>query len=570
MSGPVLVAVDEDAGVMRDVERELRDRYARHYRVVCIRSPREVLARLEELAAEGEQVALVLAGQRLSGMTGGELLDQARHLHPHAKRGLLMAWDSVGDRATGEAIFDSIARGWIDHYVLRPSESSDEVFHQAISSLLLEWAEARRASPHTIHVVGDSWSGRAYELRHLLGRCAFPHSFCLADSSGGRTLVAQAGEGAKLPIVAFPDGTLLSDPSNADLASAAGSPVNPERMRFDLVIVGAGPAGLSAAVYGASEGFSTLVVDEGGLGGQATSSPLIRNYLGFPRGVSGRRLALQAYEQAWVFGANFAFMQRVTDLRRQPDGIFVTLSGSGRLRTRAVLLATGVSYRRLGIPEIEALNGAGVFYGGPASEAPAAVGQDVYVLGGANSAGQAALHLARYARRVTLLVRAQSLGAGMSHYLVRQVKATPNLRVRLGTEIVGGGGDGWLEHLVLADRLQGGEETVDADALFLMIGGHPHTEWLPPGVERDDQGFVLTGTDLRGDHTWPLARSPLLLETSLPGILAAGDVRHGSAKRVASAVGEGSVAVQLLHSLFAAGRVHPRGRPKEPAVVTRR
>jgi thioredoxin reductase (NADPH) len=570
MSGPVLVAVDEDAGALRDVERELRDRYARHYRVMCMRSPREVLARLEELAAEGEQVALVLAGQRLSGMTGGELLDQARHLHPHAKRGLLMAWDSVGDRATGEAIFDSIARGWIDHYVLRPSESSDEVFHQAISSLLLEWAEARRASPHTIHVVGDSWSGRAYELRHLLGRCAFPHSFCLADSSGGRTLVAQAGEGAKLPIVAFPDGTLLSDPSNADLASAAGSPVNPERMRFDLVIVGAGPAGLSAAVYGASEGFSTLVVDEGGLGGQATSSPLIRNYLGFPRGVSGRRLALQAYEQAWVFGANFAFMQRVTDLRRQPDGIFVTLSGSGRLRTRAVLLATGVSYRRLGIPEIEALNGAGVFYGGPASEAPAAVGQDVYVLGGANSAGQAALHLARYARRVTLLVRAQSLGAGMSHYLVRQVKATPNLRVRLGTEIVGGGGDGWLEHLVLADRLQGGEETVDADALFLMIGGHPHTEWLPPGVERDDQGFVLTGTDLRGDHTWPLARSPLLLETSLPGILAAGDVRHGSAKRVASAVGEGSVAVQLLHSLFAAGRVHPRGRPKEPAVVTRR
>ena len=272
MSGPVLVAVDEDAGAMRDVERELRDRYARHYRVVCIRSPREVLARLEELAAEGEQVALVLAGQRLSGMTGGELLDQARHLHPHAKRGLLMAWDSLGDRATGEAIFDSIARGWIDHYVVRPSEPSDEVFHQAISSLLLEWAEARRASPHTIHVVGESWSGRAYELRHVLGRCAFPHSFCLADSSDGRALVAEGREGAKLPIVVFPDGTLLSDPSNADLARAAGSPVNPERMHFDLVIVGAGPAGLSAAVYGASEGFSTLVVDEGGLGGQATSS----------------------------------------------------------------------------------------------------------------------------------------------------------------------------------------------------------------------------------------------------------------------------------------------------------
>jgi thioredoxin reductase (NADPH) len=566
----VLVAVDEDADALRDVERELRDRYARHYRVMCMRSPREALARLEALAAEDEQVVLVLAGQWLSGMTGSDLLDQARHLHPHAKRGLLMAWDSLGDRVTGEAIFDSIAHGWIDHYVVRPSEPSDEVFHQTISSLLLEWAEARRASPHTIHVVGESWSGRAYELRHLLGRCAFTHSFSLADSSDGRALVAEVPEGAKLPIVVYPDGTLLSDPSNADLAKAAGSPVNPERMQFDLVVVGAGPAGLSAAVYGASEGFSTLVVDEGGLGGQATSSPLIRNYLGFPRGVSGRRLALQAYEQAWVFGANFAFMQRATGLRRERNEIFVTLSGSGRLRTRAVLLATGVSYRRLGVPEIEALNGAGVFYGGPASEAPAVTGQEVYVLGGANSAGQAALHLARYARRVTLVVRARSLAAGMSHYLVRQVKATPNVQVRLGTEIVGGGGDGWLEHLVLADPLRGGEETVAADALFVMIGGHPHTEWLPPEIERDDQGFVLTGTDLRRDRTWPLARSPLLLETSMPGVLAAGDVRHGSAKRVASAVGEGSVAVQLLHGLFAAGRLHPRGRPKEPAAATRR
>ncbi len=562
----MLVAVDDDVGALRDVERELRDRYARHYRVMCMPSPHEALACLEDLAAEDEQVALVLAGQRLSGTSGTELLAQARHLHPHAKRGLLMAWDSLGARATGEAIFDAIARGWIDHYVVRPSEPSDEVFHQAISSSLLEWAEARHASPHTIHVVGESWSGRAYELKHLLGRCAFPHSFSLADSSDGRALVAEVPEGARLPIVVFPDGTLLSDPSNADLARAAGSPVNPERMHFDLVIVGAGPAGLSAAVYGASEGFSTLVVDEGGLGGQATSSPLIRNYLGFASGVSGRRLALQAYEQAWVFGANFAFMQKVTDLRRESDGIFVTLSGSGRLRTRAVLLATGVSYRRLGIPEIEALNGAGVFYGGPASEAPAVAGQDVYVLGGANSAGQAALHLARYARHVTLVVRAQSLGAGMSHYLVRQVKATPNVQVRLGTEIVGGGGHGWLEHLVLADRLRGGEETVDADALFLMIGGHPHTQWLPPEVERDDQGFVLTGTDLRDGRTWPLARSPFLLETSMPGVFAAGDVRHGSAKRVASAVGEGSVAVQLLHNLFAADRLHPRGRPREPAV----
>ena len=570
MSRPVLVAVDEDAGALQDVERELRERYARHYRVVCMRTTHEALACLEDLAAAGEQVALVLAGQSLCGITGSELLDQAGRLHPHAKRGLLIAWGTWGDRATGEAIFDSIAQGRIDHYVIRPLASPDELFHQAISSLLLEWAEARRTWPYTINVVGESWSGRAYELRDALDRCAIPHSFSLADSNDGRALVAEAGERARLPLVVFPDGTVLTDPSNADLARAAGSPVNPERMDFDLVIVGAGPAGLSAAVYGASEGFGTLVVDEGGLGGQATSSSLIRNYLGFPRGLSGRRLAQQAYDQAWVFGATFAFMQRVTDVAREQDGLFVTLSDSGRVRARAVLLATGASYRRLGVPTLEALNGAGVFYGGATSEAPAMAGRDVYVLGGANSAGQAALHLARYARRVTLVVRAQSLGAGMSHYLVRQVEATPKLELRLGTEIVGGGGDGWLEHLVLRDRMDGNEETVAADGLFLMIGARPHTDWLPPEVDRDEQGFVLTGTDLRDDHAWPLDRSPYLLETSMPGVFAAGDVRHGSVKRVASAVGEGSVAIQLLHRLFAADRLHPRGRPKEPAVLIER
>jgi thioredoxin reductase (NADPH) len=570
MTGPVLVAVEEDAVALREVERELRDRYARHYRVVCMRSAREARACLEDLAARGEEVALVLAGQWLLGMTGSELLEDARHLHPHAKRGLLIAWGSWGDRATGEAIFDSIAHGSVDHYVLRPSGSPDELFHQAISSLLLEWAEARRASPYTVHVVGESWSGRAYELRDTLGRCAMPHSFCLVNSNEGRALLADTGAGAKLPLVVFPDGTTLEDPSNAEIARAAGSSVGPERMDFDLVIVGAGPAGLSAAVYGASEGFNTLVVDEGGVGGQATSSSLIRNYLGFARGVSGRRLAQQAYEQAWVFGANFAFMQRVTGLRREHDGLFVTLSDSGRVRAGAVLLATGASYRRLGVPALEALNGAGVFYGGSAPEAPAMAGQDVYVLGGANSAAQAALYLARYARRVTLVVRAQSLGAGMSHYLVRQVEAAPKLQVRLGTEIIGGGGDGWLEHLVLRDHTEGREDTVDANGLFLMIGARPHTKWLPPEIDRDARGFVLTGSDLRDSHSWPLDRSPLLLETSTPGVFAAGDARHGSVKRVASAVGEGSVAIQLLHRLFVADRLHPRGRPEEAAVVTGR
>jgi thioredoxin reductase (NADPH) len=462
------------------------------------------------------------------------------------------------------AIFDSLAHGRIDHYVLRPSASSDELFHHAISGLLLEWAEERRVAPNTTRVVAESWTGRAYELRRTLARCAIPHAFHLAHSDDGRALIAEAGEDAKLPMIVFPNGTVLTDPSNAEIAVAAGTTVGPERPEYDLVIVGAGPAGLSAGVYGASEGFSTLIVDEGGLGGQATSSSLIRNYLGFPQGISGRHLAQQAYEQAWVFGASFAFMQQVTELRREDQGLLVTLADSGPVRARAVLLATGATYRRLGVPALEALNGAGVFYGSPASEAPAMAGRDVYVVGGANSAGQAALYLARYARHVTLVIRAQIASVGMSHYLVRQVEVTDNIRVRVGTEIVDGEGDGWLERLTLRDRARGRRETVAADALFVMIGARPHTGWLPPDVARDAEGFVLSGTDVRG--AWPLNRSPFLLETSMPGVFAAGDVRHGSVKRVASAVGEGSVAIQLVHTLFDADRLQPRGRPTDVVV----
>jgi thioredoxin reductase (NADPH) len=560
VSIPVLFAVDEDPGSLRAVERELLDRYARSYRVVCARSAPEALTELEALEATGEEVALVLAGQWLTGMTGSELLGKVRTLHAHAQRGLLIDWGNLGDGRTGEAIFHAMARRQIDYYVIRPSRSPDELFHQAVSTFLLEWAHARRVSPHTVHVVGDSWSGRAYELREVLGRCAIPHAFCLADSPEGRALVAEAGDEYALPLVVFPNGTVLADPSNAELATASGASVDPHRRDFDLVIVGAGPAGLSAAVYGASEGLRTLVVDEGGIGGQATLSSLIRNYLGFPRGVSGRRLAERAYEQAWLFGAEFAFMQRATGLRREDDRLVVELSDTGEVSASAVVLATGATYRRLGVPELEALNGAGVFYGGPASEAPAMAGKEVYVVGGANSAGQASLHLADYARRVTLVARAESLDAGMSHYLARQVETTPNLEVRLGAEVVGGGGDGSLERLVLRSRAGGATETVQADGLFLMIGARPHTEWLPEELERGDGGFVRTGEDVLDDGTWPLGRSPLPLETSMPGVFAAGDVRHGSMNRVASAVGEGSIAVRLVHELFAAERIHPHVR----------
>ena len=390
-----------------------------------------------------------------------------------------------------------------------------------------------------------------------------PHSFCLADSSDGRALVAQAGEGQKLPLVVFPDGTVLADPSNADLATAAGSPVNPERMDFDLVIVGAGPAGLSAAVYGASEGFSTLVVDEGGLGGQATSSSLIRNYLGFPGASAVAVWPSRRYEQAWVFGANFSFMQRVTDLRREDDDLFVTLSGGGHVRARAVLLATGASYRRIGIPALEALNGAGVFYGGPASEAPAMAGRRRLrprrrELGRTGCAVSRSLRPAGHARGAGSVARRRDVALPRP----RRCEATPNMEVRLGTEIVGGGGDGWLEHLVLRDRADGSEETVDADGLFLMIGARPHTEWLPAEVDRDARASSSRERTCATTHAWPLERTPLLLETSMPGVFAAGDVRHGSVKRVASAVGEGSVAIQLLHSLFEADRLQS-ARPSQ-------
>jgi thioredoxin reductase (NADPH) len=560
MPDPVLVAVDGDADALRDIEATLCDRYGRDYRVECTRSPQNALALLEQLAAAGDDVALVLAGQTLDGMTGSDLLDSARRFHPQARRGLLIDWGDWGIPATGNAIFESISNDRIDHYLLRPSPAPDELFHHAISGWLLEWAESQRESPYTINIVGESWSGRAYELRELLGSCALPHAFSLADSENGRVLVSQAGGAEGLPLVIFPDGTVLRDPTNVQIIEAAGSPVNPSSTEFDLVIVGAGPAGLSAAVYGASEGFNTLVVDQGGIGGQATSSSLIRNYLGFARGVSGRRLARQAYEQAWVFGANFAFLQRVTDLQRDDRGLVVTLSDSGPVRSRAVLLATGASYQRLGIPALEALNGAGVFYGGTASEAPGMAGREVYVIGGANSAGQAALHLARYAARVTLVVRADSLTAGMSQYLVRQVEATPKVDVRVATEVVDGGGEGRLEHLVLRDRASGTEQTVPADGLFLMIGARPHTDWLPPQIARDERGFVVTGSDLGDEASWPLDRRPLQFETSVPGVFAVGDVRHGSVKRVASAVGEGSVAIQLLQQLFDADQLQPRGR----------
>jgi thioredoxin reductase (NADPH) len=553
---PVLLAVDEDRGALEDVGTQLVQRYARDYRVECLADPDEALRTLTGLAHGGEEAALVLAATSFSRTTGSQLLEQVRQLHSHAKRALLVPADVWADQPTADEIRDSMALGRIDFYVPRPAGSPDEVFHQAVSSFLLEWARDRRIVPQTVHIVGETWSGRAYELREVFERCAVPHAFSLAESDEGRELLAKAGTDAKLPLMVLPDGRVLSDPSNAEIAEAAGAPAGLEKRAFDVVIVGSGPAGLSAAVYGASEGLRILVVDEGGIGGQARSSSLIRNYLGFAKGLSGSRLAEQAYEQALVFGASFVFMHRATALTRSGRRLTVSLADGRRPNARAVILATGASYRRLDVPSLEALHGAGVFYGGPVSEAPALNGKDAYIAGGGNSAGQAALHLARYARRVTLVVRAQSLAAGMSHYLVRGVEATPNVEVRTGTAVVGGGGDGRLEHVVLRHSATGKEDTFAADALFVLIGARPHSDWLPADIARDAHGFLLTGAELLDSNRWTLERRPLSLETSMPGVLAAGDVRHASVKRVASAVGEGAIAVQLVQSLLADERLY--------------
>jgi thioredoxin reductase (NADPH) len=507
-------------------------------------------------------VALVLAGLPRPASDHGGLLERVRELHPHAKRALLVPLDVWTAKPVADVVRAWIASGAADYYVVSPAASPDEVFHQAVSGFLLEWATERRLVPHTVHIVGETWSGRSYELREVFGRCAAPHTFCLADSDEGRTFLAQAGPHAKLPLMILPGGRVLTDPSDAEIAAAAGAPAGFGEGSYDVVIVGAGPAGLSAAVYAGSEGLRVLVVDEGGIGGQARSSSLIRNYLGFPKGISGSRLAEQAYEQASVFGASFMFMHRATALTRSGHLLAISLTGGRQVTARTVILATGAAYRRLGVPPLEALNGAGVFYGGPASEAPAVSGKEAYVAGGGNSAGQAALHLARYARQVVLLVRAQTLEAGMSDYLIRAIAATPNVDVRTGTAVAGGGGDGHLQHLVLRESRTGEQETVAADALFVLIGAHPHTGWLPPQMARNASGFLLTGDELADGCDWPLERRPYALETSMPGVLAAGDVRHSSVKRVASAVGEGSIATQLAQTLLASEQLAAAGRPQ--------
>jgi thioredoxin reductase (NADPH) len=416
-----------------------------------------------------------------------------------------------------------------------------------VTGSLEEWWRERGARGETVTVIGDDPSARVHEIRDVLARNSVPFGFYPSHSQEGRAALRRLGVSEPAgPVLSVYTGVVLVDPTNAEVAEALGLDVRPAGRTYDVVIVGAGPAGLAAAVYGSSEGLRTALLEREAFGGQAGTSSRIRNYLGFPGGVSGVELAQRAYEQAWVFGTHFVYGNPATSLAKGQDLLVVGLEDGSEIRARAVVIATGVSYRRLGVPELEALVGAGVFYGAGTVEAHAVAGKPAFVVGGGNSAGQAALHLAKYARQVTILIRSPSLAASMSDYLIRQIEAAPNVDVRYRCEVTGGGGSGHLEQLLLRDRDSGEAELVPAAGLFVLIGAQPLTGWLPETTRRDQWGFVLTGADT-GEH-WPLQRAPYLLETTTPGVFAAGDVRHGSIKRVASAVGDGSIAIRLtLH-----------------------
>jgi thioredoxin reductase (NADPH) len=550
---PVLLAVDDEQETLGRIERELVRRYAADYRIVCVESGAAACAELDAMREAGDEVAVVLADQWLPDRTGTECLQRAAELYPSAKRALLVEWGAWGDRETADAILRAMALGQIDYYLLKPWRSPDELFHRTLSEFIHEWAQAGSFGPREVAVIGEQWSPRAHELRTLLSRNGVPHAFHSQDSEQGRSLLAEAGRDvANGPVVMLRGGQVLENPTNTEVAAAWGVNTQPDVDReFDVLVVGAGPAGLAAAVSASSEGLETLVIERESIGGQAGSSSRIRNYLGFSRGVSGAELGQRAYQQAWVLGTEFVHMREVTGLRSEPTRHVVTVSDGSEVAARAVVLATGVTYSRIEVPSLLALTGKGVFYGTSNSEVRALRGQHVHVVGGGNSAGQAAMQLSRFAGRVTLVVRERDLTQCMSHYLRREVEAAANVDLRLGSEVIDATGDGRLERLTVRDNSTGATEDVETAAMFVLIGARPHTEWLPATIARGARGYVLTGSDLdRHGVTasrWRLPRPPMPFETSLAGVFAIGDVRHGSARRVAPAVGEGAVVVQQLY-----------------------
>jgi thioredoxin reductase (NADPH) len=546
-----ILTVDDDPGVSRAVARDLRRKYGQDHRIVRAESGQEALEALRQLKLRGDVVAVILADYRMPQMNGIEFLEHAMDVFPSARRVLLTAY------ADTEAAIDAINVVDLDHYLLKPWDPPEEKLYPVVDELLEAWGESdHRPVPET-KIVGHRWSARSSEVREFLARNQVPYRWYSSDEPEGQRLLSAAGvepDGSgrlRLPVVIPPDGEALVEPTDAALATHVGLATTPSKDFYDLIVIGGGPAGLGAAVYGASEGLRTVLVERTATGGQAGQSSRIENYLGFPDGVSGAQLTSRARRQAAKFGAEVLTTRDVVGLEVNGSARSVRFADGSGIDAHTVILATGVSYRRLTAPGLDELNGRGVFYGSALTEAAACSGQDVYIVGGANSAGQAAVYLARGAKSVTILVRGPSLERSMSYYLIQQISGIANISVRTCTEVIGAEGEKHLERLVLRDTSTGATETVSAQWLFVFIGATPVTDWLDDAVVRDERGFVVAGPDLavpgQRPRGWNLDRSPYHLETSVPGVFVAGDVRAESAKRVASAVGEGAMAVMLVH-----------------------
>ena len=543
---PVLLAVDDERQVLRAIESDLRRRFGEEFRVVSANSGDVALDALRRLKLRNESVALLLVDQRMPGLTGIDLLRNALDLYPDSKRVLLTAY------ADTDAAIRAINEVGVDHYLLKPWEPPEERLYPVLDDLLADWLASQRPVFEGIRLVGPRWSPRAHEIRDFLGRNQVPYEWLNVETDPeARELLAALGDGEpRLPVLLFPDGTHLESPSNIELARKIGLHTSAGHQHYDLVIVGAGPAGLAGAVYSASEGLGTLVIERQAPGGQAGTSSRIENYLGFPSGIPGSELMRRAVSQAVRFGAELLIPGEVAGLRAEGPFRYVRLASGEEISADCILVATGVSYRLLDVNGLSRFVGAGVYYGAALSEARLMAGEEVCVVGGANSAGQAALYISRYARRVRLIVRAGSLSVAMSHYLIDQILATANIDVLCHTQVAEAHGGIALEEVTIVDTVTGARQTVPARAMCVFIGATPHTDWLADLLARDEQGYVLTGPDIQ-EHGrppgWQLDREPYLLESSVPGIFAAGDVRAHSIKRVASAAGEGAMSVQFIH-----------------------
>ena len=550
MAKPILLSVDDDADVLRAIERDLRSQYGADYRVIGSDSPDKALDILKQLKVRSDSVALLLADQRMPRMNGVEFLQEGMQIFPDAKRALLTAY------ADTNAAISAINEANIDYFFMKPWDPPGEHLYPQLDDMLDDWRATYRPAFEGIRVLGTRWSPRCYEMRDFLARNHVPYQWLdvelsASDPETKRLLEVLGPEAANLPIVLFPDGTKLLESLPADVAQKVGLRTRAQTDFYDLAIIGGGPAGLAAAVYGASEGLKTVMVEREAPGGQAGMSSRIENYLGFPTGLSGGDLARRAVVQAQRFGVEILSPQEATSVRTEGSYRIIKLADGSEISCHALMVATGVQWRRLEAPGIEKLQGAGVYYGGGATEALSCKGEIVYVVGGANSAGQAAMNFAKYAQRVVLLVRGEGLAATMSQYLIDQVQRTPNIQIWTRASVAEVHGDRRLEEVSVLCSDTDKVERVPATSIFIFIGALPRTDWLAGLVERDDRGFILTGPDLIRDGErpkgWELDRDPFLLETNVPGIFAVGDVRHGSVKRVASGVGEGSVAVQFIH-----------------------